>query len=134
MAGKLAVQTGSVQAEINLIPLIDVLLVLLVIFMLLQKVRYAIDAQVPPAEAQAAPRTIGHQLVLELTAGGGYELNRMPVTDADLDRVLCEVFQPRPTKLLFIKVSGERTYQEVVRTFDRARGAGVQVLALVPRQ
>ena len=133
MAGMLGARERGVQAEINLIPLIDVLLVLLVIFMLLQKIRYALDVQVPPAEAQAT-RTEGHQLVLELTSDGGYELNRMPVLDANLDRVLREVFQVRPTKLLFVKVSGSRTYQEVIRTLDRARGAGAQVLAMVPRE
>ena len=133
MAGMLGIRKGSVQAEINLIPLIDVLLVLLVIFMLLQNIRYAIDAQVPPFETQLAPRQ-SHQLVLELTSRGGYELNRTPVADADLDRVLREVFQTRPAKLLFVKVSEDRSYQEVIQTLDRARGAGVEMLALVPRQ
>jgi biopolymer transport protein ExbD len=116
----------------NLIPMIDVMLVLLVIFMVVaMRVRQYVPVQIPPATTGPTPKS--YQLVLRLLPTGGFALNDMPVPDRDLDATLVQAFQGRTAKLLFIKVEGRRTYQEVITTMDRARGAGVQVLALVPR-
>jgi biopolymer transport protein ExbD len=117
--------------EINVTPMIDVLLVLLVTFFLLNLPMPHINVVVPPP-ASGGSGGPDHQLVLELPNGGGYALNGQPVPDAELDEVVRAAFQVRPVKLLFVAAGGERRYQEVITAVDRARGAGVQVVAFMP--
>jgi biopolymer transport protein ExbD len=54
------------------------------------------------------------------------------VPDDQFDEVIRSAFATRPVKLLFVAAGGERTYQEVVTAVDRARGAGIQVIAFMP--
>ena len=116
---------------INVTPMIDVLLVLLVSFFLLNLPMPHINVVVsPPTGAGVGAAT--HQLVLELPDAGGYALNGQPVPDAQFDEVIRAAFETRPVKLLFIAAGGDRRYQEVVTAVDRARGAGVQVVAFMP--
>jgi biopolymer transport protein ExbD len=129
MAG-FSLTQGRVATEPNVIPMIDVLLVLLIIYML-AGVRQVIPVQVPPPSDGSARRV--DPIVLELLPLGGYAINTRPVSDSLLDTILAQVYQGRPVKLLYIKAAPDRSYQEVVRAFDRARGAGVQALALIPR-
>ena len=119
------------DAEMNVTPMIDVLLVLLIIYMILAQERMAMPATLPPLgapnESADAP-----QLVLSLSADGGFALNGQPVPANALAATLAEVYARRPAKLLFIQASPERDYQDVVTAMDVARGAGVQILALMP--
>jgi biopolymer transport protein ExbD len=121
----------SIVTGINVTPMIDVLLVLLVTFFLLNLPMPHINVVVPSPFAGVdggAP----HQLVLELPDAGGYQLNGQPVPDDQFEEVIRSAFAMRPVKLLFVAAGGERTYQEVVTAVDRARGAGVQVVAFMP--
>lgn len=120
---------GRVATEPNVIPMIDVLLVLLIIYML-AGVRQVIPVQVPPPSDRSA-RSVP-PIVLELLPLGGYAINTHPVSDSLLDPILAQVFEGRPVKLLYVKAASNRRYQDVVTAFDRARGAGVQALALIP--
>ncbi|MEO8453122.1 MAG: biopolymer transporter ExbD [Gemmatimonadota bacterium] len=132
MAGGISVGGARVASEPNVIPLIDILLVLLIIYMIINaQVRHVLDLQVPPAEAprHGSPQ----QIVLELLPNGGFAVNGQPVPDADLDATLRAIYSGRTAKLLFVKAAGSRTYQDVVSAMDRARGAGVEVLGIVPR-
>ena len=120
-----------IVTAINVTPMIDVLLVLLVSYFLMNLPMPHINVAVPP------PRGVGtgtapHQLVLELPDAGGFQLNGQPVPDAQLDEVIRAAFALRPVKLLFVDAGGERRYQEVVSAVDRARGAGVEVVAFMP--
>jgi biopolymer transport protein ExbD len=117
--------------DINVTPMIDVLLVLLVTFFLLNLPMPHINVAVPPP-AGALDGVAPHQLVLELPNSGGYELNGEPVPDDRFDETIRAAFATRPVKLLFVAAGGERTYQEVVTAVDRARGVGVQVVAFMP--
>jgi len=124
---------GSVSSEPNVIPMIDILLVLLIIFMISQPLaRMAIDVQVPPAETSkvSGPST---QIVLEILGDGSYQINGQPVPAGQLDAQIHAVYDNRPTKLLFLKVNPERLYQEAIQAMDVARGAGVQVIGFTPR-
>jgi len=116
--------------EINVTPMIDVLLVLLISFFLMQKDRKVLPTSVAPP--QKSGRSDEIQLVLELASSGGFRLNGQPIPDAELETQLAAVFAVRPVKLLFVDAAGDRTYQEVVTAIDRARGAGAQVVALMP--
>jgi biopolymer transport protein TolR len=127
----LAVQPGRIDAEPNVIPMIDILLVLLMIFFVLSlRLRPVVDLQMPAPVADPGLRP---QIVLELTADGGVAINGQPVPDDRLDATLRSIYAARPVKLLFVKAAGTRTYQEVVSAMDRARGAGVEVIGLVPQ-
>jgi biopolymer transport protein ExbD len=121
----------SIVTGINVTPMIDVLLVLLVTFFLLNLPMPHINVVVPPPSAGVDGGS-PHQLVLELPDAGGYRLNGQPVPDDQFDAVVHAAFDTRPVKLLFIAAGGERRYEEVVTAVDRARGAGVQVVAFMP--
>ncbi len=84
-----------------------------------------------PAASQAQGNP--YQIVLAIAADGTFTLNGHAVPDADLERTLTAIYRDRPSKVLFIKAAGERSYQDVVRVIDRAKGAGVQIVAIVPR-
>lgn len=129
MAGSLG-HIGRIESEPNVLPMIDVLLVLLIIF-ILASIRNALEVQVPPASAATSPRPPS-QIVLELLANGGFAINGQPVPDDRLETTLEEIYRTRVTKLLFIKAAPHRKYQEVVTALDRSKGAGVQVVALMP--
>lgn len=118
-------------SDMNVTPMLDVLLVLIVVMFLLNLPLPRIYVQVPPpAGPGPAPGT--SQLVLELPDGGGFLLNRQPIPDRELDAAIHAAFESRPVKLLFVDAGGERRYEEVVGAIDRAKGAGVQVVALLP--
>lgn len=117
--------------DINVTPMIDVLLVLLVTFFLLNLPLPHTNVQVPEAPGAVRPNP-APQLVLQLPDPGGFLLNGQPVPDAELDEVLRVAYEDRPVKLLFIGAGGERRYEEVIQAVDRAKGAGVQVVAFLP--
>jgi biopolymer transport protein TolR len=128
MAG-LSLGSGRVVTEPNVIPMIDILLVLLIIHMI-AGVRQVIPVQVPPLSSR--PASSAPPIVLELLPGAGYAINGESVADSLLETVLATIYRERAAKLLFIKAAPDRSYMEVVAAFDRARGAGIQVLGLMP--
>ena len=120
--------------EPNVVPMIDILLVLLIIFMMQVPLqRQAMDVNLPPEErVQATEEQQSNQIVLELMADGSYAINTQPVAKVDLDRRLHEYYDNRPAKVMFIKSAGNRKYEEVIEAMDLARGAGVQVIGFTP--
>lgn len=121
---------GGSISEINITPMIDVLLVLLVIFMIatpmLQK---SIDTQLPDKDRQQGEPA--PMIILEIGAQGELAINTEPVAKENLMRRLKEIYDNRPDKVLFVKADGEVIYQEVISAMDAARGAGVSVLGSV---
>ncbi len=136
MAGGSSAGPGEVTSEPNVIPMIDIMLVMLIIFMVSQPLsRMALDIQVPPQETAASkPSAASNQIVLELTSDGNYAINTQPVPKDQLDTQIHAIFDARPAKLLFIKSNGDRIYQDVIDAMDVARGAGVQVIGFTPAE
>ena len=120
---------GALQSQINVIPMIDVLLVLIVIFMLLQG-RFVLDVQLPVHDG--APGLAAPEIVLELAGDGSYAINGQPLALGDLARELLALYADRPRRLLFVKAARERPYQDVMTAVDLARGAGVEVIGYMP--
>jgi biopolymer transport protein ExbD len=126
---------AGVQSDINVTPMIDVLLVLLIIFMITQPLsRMALDVQVPPPDETTVSKTPPSQIVLELANDGGYSINGQPVPKDQLDAQIHAIYDQRPAKLLFIKAGVERLYQDVIEAMDVARGAGVQIIGFTPQE
>ena len=124
---------GGVTSEPNVIPMIDIMLVLLIIFMISQPLaRMAIDVQVPPLET-AASSGPSSQIVLNILDDGNYEINGQPVPPGQLDTQIHAIYDNRPAKLIFIKAAASRTYQDWIEASDVVRGAGVQVIGFTPK-
>lgn len=117
-------------AEINVTPLIDVLLVLLVIFMLIPHRDIFVPVNVPAEHGASGKRTA--PLVLQLEPDHSFVLNGTPIPKAELERRLGVIYAERPEKLLFLQVLGTWRYGEVIEVADMARAAGVQVIGYVP--
>ncbi len=120
--------------EPNVVPMIDILLVLLIIFMLLQPMmRKAIDLQLPDPTPSTQPVTASsNQIILQVAPGGKYMINKEAVPTDRLAERLKEIYDPRPDKIMFVKGDPKAKYQEVIAAMDIARGAGVKVLGVAP--
>src|SRR6266699_3584895 len=122
----------GLSSDINVTPLIDVLLVLL-IFMITQPMsRKAFDVQVPPKQQTKSKAQNQAQIVLELRPDGSYAINGQPQQLSQLDQALHQIYDQRPAKLLFIKAAPNRKYVDVMQAMDIAHGAGVQVIGFTP--
>lgn len=127
--------TTELTNEPNVVPMIDILLVLLIIFMLIQPMlRKAIDLQLPDPQPAVAPvNATSNQIVLEIAADGKMTINKQPVTKEGLAARLKEIYDPRPDKIIFIKGDPKVRYQEVITAMDVARGSGVKVIGVPPK-
>ena len=136
----MSMSTGSgvttLQNEPNMTPMIDVLLVLLIIFMLIvPSSRKAIDVQLPDPTPTTAPANANvDQIVLEVLPKGQFAINKQPVSKDRLGARLKEIYDPRPDKIIFVKGDPTVTYQDVIRAMDVARGAGVKVIGVPPKE
>lgn len=128
--------TGGYTNEPNVIPMIDILLVLLIIFMMqVAQQRKAMDVQLPPeqqVQADQAEAAQTNQIVMELGADGSYSINADTIPKEELDAKLHEIYDRRPAKLMFLKAARSRPYRDVIEAMDIARGAGVQVIGFTP--
>ncbi len=120
--------------EINITPMIDVLLVLLIIFMVVQQawMRQG-NVQVPPPAGERPPEPDPTALVLVVEPGGRLHLNHQPLDASRLADELRTVFATRARKVLFVKGEESLTYGEVAAVVDASIQAGVEVVGLVPR-
>ena len=133
MAMGMGGRRGSSISEINMTPMIDVLLVLLIIFMVVQQgMQRGLPVHVPAVESIQPLPGPPEQLVLEVEPGGRYLLNRQPIAAAQLEATLTRVFAERRRKVLFVKGAESLPYGEVVSAVDASRAAGVHVVGLVP--
>ncbi len=126
---------GGLNNEINVVPMIDILLVLLIIFMAaLPSMRKAIDIQLPdPNPSTATTNQPTNQIVLEVLPGGQYSINTEKVDKAGLGPRLTEIYAPRPEKIIFVKGDPTVKYQDVIEAMDIARGSGVKVIGVPPK-
>lgn len=126
---------SSLNNEINVTPMIDVLLVLLIIFMMIIPMsRKAIDTQLPDPNPQPAqPNVNPDQIVLEILPDDKYAINKEPVEKANLFNRLKTIYDPRPEKIIFVKGDTMSVYENVIWAMDQARGAGVKVIGVAPK-
>lgn len=133
----MAMSTGSKggpQSDINMTPMIDVLLVLLIIFMVVQQgLQKGLSVQVPPIDTEAELAQAIDQIVLTINPGNQYDVNQEVIPAGQLQARLRAIYEGRPRKVLFVKGAENITYGDVVYAVDAARAAEIEVVGLVPR-
>jgi biopolymer transport protein TolR len=118
------------MAEINIIPLVDVTLVLLLIFMLTAPLMYrGIDVNLPKTSGK--PTAVEERMVLTLTKEQAVYLNDKLVPVATLEDQLRNAFKTRQDKTLYLRADQALQYGFVVETMDRVRRSGIEKLGMV---
>ncbi len=122
------------NANMNVTPFLDILLVLLIMFMVIFPMsRRVLEAQLPDDAARTSVSDTV-PIVLEVGPRAQFMLNRQPVAALALRARLVAVYSARPDKRLLVRGAPDATYQEVVDAMDVARGAGVTVLGIDRRR
>ena len=133
----MAMDTGNKKGprgDINVTPLVDVVLVLLIIFMVLTPSTLKhLTATVPKKAEEETPQPPGETILVEYTAKRELSINGEPVAPEALAERLADRLRYDRQKVVFFRAEDEAPYGEVVRLMDLARGSGARTLAVVTK-
>jgi biopolymer transport protein ExbD len=123
---------GGIKSDINVTPLVDVMLVLLIIMMivapLLQK---GAPVRLPSAANSVDKPETQDQTVVAVAANGDYYVNGVPVPDTDLRRRVDDILETKTEKIVLIKADEDAAYGKVMDAMDELRAAGIEDMGLV---
>jgi biopolymer transport protein ExbD len=123
---------GGVKSDINVTPLVDVMLVLLIIMMIIAPMlQKGVDVRLPTAtNTQDKPET-QDQTVVAVTADGRMHLNSVAVADADIAQRITDVLESKKEKIVYLKADQDANYGRVMDAFDALRKAQVENIGLI---
>lgn len=126
----------GVKSGINITPLVDVVLVLLIIFMVMTPTLLKeVDVKVPDkaeVETNATPSST-EELVVTVTGNGRFQLNHEAIDDSRLGDRIREAMAVRTEKRVFFEIDDEALYGDAMRAMDICRGAGAKTLGLMTK-
>ena len=123
---------GGVKSDINVTPLVDVMLVLLIIMMIIAPMlQKGVDVKLPTASnTQDKPET-QDQTVVAVTADGRMHLNGIPQTDTELPQRIQDTLETKKEKVVYLKADQDASYGRVMAAFDVLRKAQVENIGLI---
>jgi len=125
--------SGSVKSDINITPLVDVVLVLLIIFMVLTPVvQMGYLVKVPPkAPANLPPSAVQDQIVLRLVSGGRVLINKEEMTMEQFPIRIREIMRGNPSKMVFFSGARDVDYDATMKFLDTARKSGARNIGII---
>ena len=128
-------QKGGLVADMNVVPLIDILLVLLIIFMVITPlVPKGLEALVPqpsPSQQQPSQEILQKTIVVQVGLNGKLKINQEDHTWETLGPRLETIFKERAEKVAFVKGDDAVMFADVARAIDIMRGAGIDKVGLI---
>ena len=132
MAMDLGGAKGGVKSEINVTPLVDVMLVLLIIMMLITPMlNQGVAVRLPEATNSVDKPTTQDNTVIAISKDGSVYLNAKPVSEAELTTKINEALENKKEKTVFINADEEAAYSAIMATMDQLRQAGVEDIGLI---
>jgi biopolymer transport protein TolR len=124
---------GGIRSDINITPLVDVVLVLLIIFMVVTPLlQMGYEVQVPPkVETATPPPVMEDQVIVRMDAEGNYWINKQMISKAQFGGRLREVLVGRQSRVVFFAADGELPYDQVADFMDLVRDNGAENLGIV---
>ena len=127
-------ENEELKSDINVTPLVDVMLVLLVIFMVVTPLlKQQVPVELPLAEHSREAQDTS-QVTLTATADGALLLNEQPVGDDGLEHALHDLYDVRPDKTIFLEADRSLPYSRVVDLMDVCRSVGIERIGVVTKK
>ncbi|HEY2746750.1 MAG TPA: biopolymer transporter ExbD [Polyangia bacterium] len=127
--------SGGIRSDINITPLVDVVLVLLIIFMVMTPTLLKqMELTVPDkAEVQIQPPTSSDQVVVGVTKEGKISINNEMIEESQFIERMHEIMKNSHDKLVFFNVDDEAIYDQVMHVMDMTRGCGAKTLGIMTK-
>jgi len=120
------------KSDINVTPLVDVMLVLLIIMMIVAPLlQQGVALQLPIANNSSEKPETQEDTVVAVTADGRFHVNGLAVPEADLRRRVEEALEQKKQRLLIIRADEDAAYGDVMKAMDELRSAGLEDIGLI---